>query len=368
MKIEKILISHISIPLIKSFRTSFGLIDKRPAIIIRIIDDEENDGYGEVSSLYQPISEPEVLDKSWNFLVDFLPRLIGQQIDLISDVQLLLSKVNFDYSLAKTGIEGALYCLLANRQKISLRKLWGSEKNEVAVGESIGIKDSVGEVLTEIKKHLDLGIKRIKIKIKHGHDIEIIDAVRNIYPDLFLGADANAAYSLADIKHLTKLNEFNLKFIEQPFAADDLRSLVEFKKASLIPICLDESIVDLVSCKKFINEDLCDIVNLKPGRVGGYTEARAIHDYCLKNNIPLFGGGRLETGIGKITNAQFYSLPGFTLPSDLTPPNQYFAEDIIDYDLPIKNGKIVLTDSSGLGANVLEEKIKKYEIERKEFS
>ena len=368
MKIKKILITHISIPLIKSFRTSFGLIDKRPAIIIRIIDDEGNNGYGEVSSLYQPISEPEVLGKSWNFLIDFLPRLIGQQIDLISDVRPLLSKINSDYSLAKTGIEGALYCLLANRQKISLGELWSSRKHEVEVGESIGIKDSINEVLDEIKKHLAVGIRRVKIKIKYGHDIEVINAVRNTYPDLFLGADANAAYSLADIKHLTKLSEFNLKFIEQPFAANDRKALIEFKKLTSIPICLDESIKDLGSCKEFVENGLCDIVNIKPGRVGGYMEAKAIHDYCFENNVPLFGGGRLETGIGKITNVQFYSQPGFTLPSDLTPPIQYFAEDIIDYDLPIKNGKIVLLESSGLGANVLEEKIKKYEIERKEFS
>ncbi|MEK7159773.1 MAG: o-succinylbenzoate synthase, partial [Patescibacteria group bacterium] len=356
---------HISIPLIITFRTSFGLIDKRPAIIIRVTDDEGNDGYGEVSSLYQPISEPEVFEKSWNFLIDFLPQLIGLKFDLFSDMQLVLSKAPDGFSLAKTGIEGAFYCLLSNRQKISLRKLWGSEKNEVEVGESIGIKDSISIVIDEIKKHLAVGIKRIKIKIKPGHDIEIINDVRNIFPNLFLGADANAAYSFDDVQHLKKLNEFDLKFIEQPFAADDHRSLFELKKLSTIPICLDESIKDLNSCKKFVGSGLCDIVNIKPGRVGGYTEAKAIHDYCFSKGVPLFGGGRLETGIGKITNAQFYSLPGFTLPSDLTPPNQYFAEDIIDYIMPIKNGKIELTENDGLGASVLEEKIEKYKVGQK---
>lgn len=367
MIIENISLQHILIQLIAPFRTSFGLIDKRPAIIIKITDDEGHVGYGEASPLYYPISESETLDKCWNFLINYLPSMAGKRLPATFELAKNFFSDANDFPLAKAGLEAAFFCLLSKREKIPLRKLFGSEKNEVEVGESVGIKESIELVITDINKYLATGIKRIKIKIKPGHDFEIMKAVRTEFPDLILGADANAAYSLENINCLLQLDQFNLNFIEQPFKAADKKALVEFKKKSVTPVCLDESIGNLKQCRELVDAKLCDIVNIKPARVGGYSEAKKIHDYCFERKIPLFGGGRLETGIGKMSNAQFYSLPGFTLPSDLTPPREYFIEDIIDVAMLIEDGKIKLNDIAGLGTNILDEKIKKHEIENKVF-
>ncbi len=359
MTIRSIDIFHIEIPLLKSFETGFGIIDRRPAIIIKMMSSEGLIGFGESSPLYVPISEPEVIVDSIRTLQKILPRLIGEKITSVEDLQLICDVIP-GYPVTKIGIESAYFDILAQQASMPLSVIFGGKPRVLPIGESIEIKKAPDEVVREVQLRIYEGYKRIKIKIKPGHDFLIVQRVRDAFPEIALGVDANGAYDFRDMEILKSLDQFNLLFIEQPFAQSDLRSHSLLQKQIIAPVCLDESIVDMASCKEAIETQACRMINVKLARIGSFSTAKAIHDYCLEHHTPLFGGGRMETGLGKIINANFYSLPGFTLPADMTPPLEYFPEDIITPPLTLHKGELHLNSVSGLGVEIDEHTLKKY--------
>lgn len=361
MKIQKIELFHIAIPLSVIFETSFGRIEKRPALIIKMTADDGAVGYGESSPLYVPMSEPEIVDTSIELLRRELPEFVGFQVSSETDICSLYK--DQQHPVSRIGIEGAYLDLVAQSQGKPMYRLFGSERADVIVGESVGIQESVEALIKKIQQYVDAGFSRIKIKITPGKDIEYVRAARHAFPSLNLGVDANAAYTSKDISHLAQLKEYNLAFIEQPFSADDYSSHTQLRKEG-IPICLDETVRNLATCKLAVEEKACDVVNIKPARIGSYSESLRIHDYCVANGIRLFGGGRMETGIGKSMNAHFYSLPGFTDASDLTPPLEYFIEDIITPSFEVHSGTHKLSSDNGIGIEVNEKTLARYCVEQ----
>lgn len=321
-------------------------------------------GYGESSPLSLPISEPETITTGMSFLSNHVGALVGVDVSLDVDVTTLYPSSS--HPVSRIGLESAYLDLTARVYGLSMRQIFGSDRDRVPLGESASLRDSTEEVIHEVRSFIDRGAKRIKVKIAPGRDVEIVDAIRRSFPDLELGADANAAYGPADIDLLANLAPLDLAFIEQPFSADDLDSHATLRERGL-RVCLDESVHDLESCRRAIDRKACDMVNIKPARIGSFKESRAIHDECMRAGIRIFGGGRLETGIGKTTNAAFYSLPGFTDASDITPPTEYLTEDLIDPSFAVTDGMYTIPDSPGIGVSVNENTLRKFEKERVVF-
>ncbi len=364
MTIKGIELFHITIPVTHPFETSFGVIDQRPALIVQMTGTDGSVGYGESSLLATPMSEPETIASGITFLKAVLPSLIGTPIEPGFDITSLYSSAL--NPVAQLGIEGAYLDLVGKSHSISLAALFGASKTEVQIGESIGIKQSVEEVITEIQRHKEAGISRIKVKIAPDRDLDVIRSVREAFPDLELGADANASYQKGDVEHLLQLKPYDLSFIEQPFAADEYAAHAALRKNGMI-VCLDETVRDIPTCVRAFEEGACDIINIKPARIGSFKESKEIHDYCVDKEVRLFGGGRLETGIGKTTNAAFYALPGFNDSSDITPPADYLLEDIIHPAFTISNGAYQVTSLPGSGITVDLDALNRLSVERVSF-
>lgn len=366
MKITCAEFFHLDIPLIKPFQTSFGKIDKRPFIIVAITDDAGRVGYGECSALYVPISEAEVVTTCLTAYQSFFPQLIGKEFTTPEDIQTLLEPLR-DTSLSYTGVEGSLLDLLAQSQKVSLSHVWSSQRSQISIGESIGIFSDFDLMHHEIEKCIAHGYRRIKFKIKPGHDIAVVEYVRLHFPNLVFGLDANAAYTSEDIDHLTSFGPQNISFIEQPFAANDLASHTALYTKLGVPICLDESITDLETAQEAVAHGACQMVNIKPARVGGYLKSKELHDYFFSLGIPLFGGGRLESGVGRIHNAHLFSLPGFTEASDMSPTLDYFTYDITNPPFTNEAGTYTIPTGIGAGITINQNIISKFLVTHKKY-
>src|SRR5699024_9870823 len=250
------------------------------------------------------------------------------------------------------------------QKKIPLAKALGGKKSEIEVGISIGIQPTIQELIQTIHTHLEQGFKRIKLKIKPGLDVELLKEVRKHFPDTPIMADANSAYTLNDIDLLKKLDPFNLMMIEQPLAHDDIIDHATLQSAIETPICLDESIHFLDDARQAIQLGSCKIINVKIGRVGGLSEAKRIHDYCLQHNIAIWCGGMLEAGVGRAHNIALSTLPQFNLPGDTAGSTRYWQEDIIDPEVVVENGIIRVPDKPGIGYDVSKEIMKKFIIDK----
>ncbi len=362
MRITEATLFHIAIPC-TPFETSFGTIRIRPALIVCLKTDSGYVGYGESSLLYEPLSEREVVTDGVRMLSQKLSELIGTEVTDSDDILNTLEK---DFPITTFAIEAAYTDLLAKQEKISLATYFGANRKTVLAGESIGLQGGIEGMLTEMKRYVDDGITRIKIKIKPGSDRELLEAARAAHPTIELGADANAAYAPSDLPLLQSLQEFNLTFIEQPFAAEDLESHRVLNEAT--PVCLDESVVDEASCKRSIELRACSMINIKPARIGSFRASKRIHDMCVEAGIGLFGGGRLETGVGKTMNVAFYALPGFTHASDITPPDQYLKRDIALPAFKIANGMYTLPDEVGSGISLDHETLEEFLVETISFT
>jgi len=321
-------------------------------------------GYGESSVHDIPLSEQETTKDAVKLLIEKLPKLIGLPVNEEIDIVELFGDSLYPVSLF--GIEAAYLDLLAKDKGLSLSRLFGAKNTQVIAGESVGLQPSIELTLKQVKSYIKAGYGRIKVKIAKGRDKEIIEAVRRAYPSLYLGADANADYTNKDVNYLVGLAKYNLAFIEQPFEAEDYKSNAALRSKG-IKICLDETIINLQTCKKAIEEKACDMINIKPARIGSFKESLKIHDLCVRKNIKLFGGGRLETGIGKSANAAFYALPGFNEASDITPPQNYLESDIIDPPFNMSNGIHTIPNLPGIGVNIDEKVLEKFTIKHYEF-
>jgi O-succinylbenzoate synthase len=255
--------------------------------------------------------------------------------------------------MAKAGLELAFMDLLAQVREVSLSGLVGGERKVIPVGVSLGIQPNVDRLLERVERFLNLGYQRIKLKIKPGWDVDVVAAVRRVHPDILLSVDANSAYTLADRDHLKQLDDFNLLMIEQPLQNDDVVDHAQLQKFIRTSICLDESVVGQRQAKTALELESCRIINIKIGRVGGYSESLAIHDLCLAQKIPVWCGGMLESGIGRAHNIALASLPGFTLPGDISASARYFARDIISPEVTVAaDGTVAVPEKAGLGFEV----------------
>jgi O-succinylbenzoate synthase len=326
-------------------------------------------GWGECVAGETPSYSPETTETAWHVLHDHLwPTLKGQQFGSAKDVGDLLAWVR-GHNMAKAGLESAIWDAEAKQKRVPLAKLLGGVHEEVASGVSIGIKASLEELLRAVEVELEAGYQRIKIKIKPGYDLAPVEFLRTKLPAIKLMVDANSAYTLADASLLRKLDQFYLMMIEQPLGWDDLYAHVELQKELQTPICLDECIHTEQQARAAIELGACRIINIKLGRVGGYTAARRIHDLCEQSGVPVWCGGMLESGIGRAHNIALSTLPNFTLPGDVTASRRYWVEDIIEPEVAVsRRGTIRVPDGPGIGFTPRLDLIEKLTVRRERLA
>jgi O-succinylbenzoate synthase len=336
MKIERIELRHIKMPLVSPFTTSMGTDTTIEHIIIRI-DADGLSGWGECVAEAAPLYAGETICSAWHMLQDFLiPVILGKNPASVEQALSLYAHVRGN-NMAKAGLEAALWDVFAQAGAISLSKMLGGEKNSIEVGVSIGMQPTISALLHTIEDYMADGYRRVKIKIAPGSDCALVDAVRGEFADIPLQVDANAAYGYRDLDIFKRLDTYNIMLIEQPLAYDDLYDHSRLQRELATPIGLDESIGSLNDTRTALALESCRIINIKPGRVGGFTEAKRIHDYCASRNVPVWHGGMLETGIGRAGNIALASLANFTLPADISASRRYYTHDIIDPELTIAN-------------------------------
>ena len=366
MKITRLSLNHVRMQLKSPFETSFGRIETRDSIIIRAYTDDLV-GLGECVADQHPGYSYETSATAWQIIKDYLaPALIGSQINDLPELHHRMEFVR-GHPMAKAGLEMACWDLLSKQRSIPLSTALGGIRTRVEVGVSIGIQDSVGELLHTVSGYIDHGYQRIKIKIKPGKDIHQTQAVRRSFPQTPLQVDANSAYTLETASPIRQLDDLDLLLIEQPLAEDDMWDHHYLQKELKTPICLDESILSPRHARQAIDMQACKVVNIKAGRVGGLAPAVKIHDICLQHGIPVWCGGMLETGIGRAANLALASLPNFTQPGDISATDRYYQEDITQerfilnpdstIDVPLKPGLGIELDHKALKKATLYETV-----------
>ena len=352
MIIEAAELHHISMPLQRPFETSFGVEQDRHCVVIRL-QAEGISGWGECVAGRFPGYSYETAITAWHIMQDFLlPSLAGRPIDHAADHPRLTAAVS-GHSMAKAGIELALWDLQARASDRSLGQMLGVDRAEVPVGVSVGIQPDLDALLALVQRHVDSGYPRVKLKIKPGLDLEPLRAVRAAFPDLPLQVDANAAYPAGQQEIFESLDKLNLVLIEQPYAKGELLAHAELQSRINTPVCLDESIGSVSDAQQALDLGACQIINIKPGRVGGLSEAIAIHDWCFARKVPVWCGGMLETGLGRAANLVLAGLPGFALPGDISATERYYATDIAKPRFELnQNGTITVPRGPGLGVEV----------------
>jgi len=338
--------------LLSPFTTATGTEYDVEHIIIRV-DSEGVTGWGECVAAGTPYYSYETVQTAWHVLEDFLiPSISGKNISTIDEATQSYSCVR-GHMMAKAGLEAAMWDVFAKSENISLSKMLGGTRDKIDVGVSIGIQKSEADLLKKVSNYLDEGYKRIKIKISPGYDIQLVKALRKEYPDILLQVDANSSYELRDVNLFREMDNYNLLMIEQPLGYEDIYDHSKLQKEIKTPICLDESINSLNNARAAIELDSCRIINIKPGRVGGFTESKLIHNYCASKNVPVWCGGMLESGIGRAGNAALASLPNFTLPGDISASKRYYQEDIVEPEFIVnKDGTINVPTKPGIGVIV----------------
>src|SRR5580704_13899998 len=334
MKIEAITLREIHMPLVHFFETSFGRTYSR-RILLLTAHCEGVDGWGECVADEGPFYSSEWAETAWATLQRFLlPAVLGQTLSSASDCVALMARIR-GHRMAKAALENALWDAEARQKQQPLWKLLGGKLSEIPCGVSIGIQDSVEQLLEKIETELAAGYRRIKIKVKPGWDVNVLERIRSRWSDITLSCDANSAYTLDQVEHLRKFDQFNLLMIEQPLWNDDIYYHARLQKELRTAICLDECIVSARSAAFAAETGACRIINIKVGRVGGFTEALKIHDLCQAHNIPVWCGGMLETGIGRAQNIALSTLENFRLPGDVSASKRYWQEDIIDPEVEV---------------------------------
>ena len=348
--IQSIELREIRLPLVHFFETSFGRTTERSIILARLRDANGAEGWGECTCGEGPFYSEEWTETAWTTLVEFLgPMLLGQEIESAAHVFKLMHAVRGN-RMAKATLETACWDLEAKNAGLPLWKHLGGTRSEIACGVSIGIQDTPEELMEEIRKEVDAGYQRIKIKIKPGWDLKIIERVRKEFPDIRLMGDANSAYKLSDVPLFKQLDQFNLMMLEQPLAYDDIFDHAVLQRQIQTPVCLDESIRSPEDASHAIALESCRIINVKLGRVGGHKEAKRIERLACDNEIPIWCGGMLESGIGRAHNIAMSTLAGFTLPGDVSASARYWEEDIIDPPVTVsERGTIKAPDAPGIG-------------------
>ncbi len=353
MKIDRAVLRHIKMPLVHFFETSFGRTYERDIILVEVFRHGAS-GWGEVTAGENPFYNEEWTASVWPLLRDYaIPPVLNRELASARDVAPLNAHIR-GHNMARGGFEAAVWDLEARLRGIPLyRQIGGGARREIPCGVSIGIQDSVPQLIEKIECELAAGYQRIKMKIKPGWDIDVIRQVRQRFPAIKLMADANSAYTLADAARLKQLDEFYLMMIEQPLAHDDIIDHARLQAQLQTPICLDECIRSAHHAEQAIRMRACGIVNIKLGRVGGFAEAIRVHDVCQAAGIPVWCGGMLESGIGRAHNVALSTLPNFTLPGDVSASRRYWKRDIIVPAVETTGrGTIAVRDEPGFGYDI----------------
>jgi len=368
MKINRVELREIQMPLVHYFETSFGKTTLRRIVLVRV-DAEGLTGWGEVTAGEEPLYSHETFETAWHVLGDFLiPWVLGKQWASPSEVAAKFRPIR-GHNMAKAALENALWVIEAQQKGISLAAAVGGTLQEIPCGVSIGIQSSIEELLEKIAREVSAGYQRIKVKVKPGWDINVLERIRSEFPRIALMADANSAYTLADLNHLKQFDRFYLMMIEQPLGWDDIIDHARLQREISTPICLDESIHSPDEARKAIELGACKIINVKLGRVGGFTSAQRIHELCRTRNIPVWCGGMLESGIGRAHNIAMSSLPGFTLPGDVSASRRYWLEDIICPEVTVSaRGTIHVPQTPGLGYEPDLDRIEKLTMRKELFA
>ena len=362
MKIEAIEMRHICMRLKAPFRTSFGVEHDRHCLILRVLS-EGLEGWGECVAGQFPGYSYETVGTAWHVLSEFFfPPLLGNEL---RDIQSFRStnKGIRGHPLARAALEMALWDLKAKRQDCSLAEILGGITHRVSVGVSVGIQPSAAELMNVIAGYIEAGYGRVKLKIEPGNDVEAVQTVRSAYPELPLWVDANSAYTLDEAHVFEALDEMDLMLIEQPLAADDLIDHSKLQARIRTPICLDESIRGLRHMQQALEIDACRVLNMKQARVGGLQEALDIHTLCFGEDVPVWCGGMLETGIGRAANLALASLPGFRLPADISATDRYYTEDIANPRFTLNvDSTIDVPQGPGLGVTVDSDALERFSL------
>jgi o-succinylbenzoate synthase len=350
VKLEGVELRRIRMSLVAPFETSFGTQLERDILLVKAITDV-GDGWGECVAGEQPDYSSEYVEAAQHVLIHhLLPPLLASRSLAAADVGDVLRRFH-GHRMAKASIEMAVLDAELRSRGESFAHFFGGVRTAVDCGVSVGIHRSITELLTTVGGYLDQGYRRVKLKIKPGWDVEPVRAVRGRFGDVPLQVDANTAYSLSDAAHLAELDAFNLLLIEQPLPEDQVLAHAELAKVMRTPVCLDESITSEQAAADAIQLGACKIINIKPGRVGGYLEARRIHDLCALHQVPVWMGGMLETGLGRAGNVAMAAMADFTLPGDTSASSRYYHRDITE-PFVLVDGRLNVPTGPGLGVNV----------------
>ncbi len=362
MRITRVELRTIALPLVAPFQTSLGTEYDKQALLVHVVTDDTY-GWGECVASPEPVYSSEYLAGARDVITSFLlPALFAAPDVRAVDVARLLGHIS-GHRMAKAALEMAVLDAELRQSGVSLARHLGGVVDRVPSGVSVGIMDSLPELLDAVGGYLDQGYVRVKLKIEPGWDVDVVDAVRERFGDIALQVDANAAYTLADAHQLAKLDRYDLLLVEQPLAADDLRQHAELAHRLRTPICLDESVTSARSAADAISIGACRIINIKAGRVGGYLEAARIHDLARANGVAVWCGGMVETGLGRAANIALASLPGFSLPGDVSGSDRFFDEDITA-PIRLRDGYVDVPTAAGTGAAPLDEVLERRTVGR----
>jgi o-succinylbenzoate synthase len=364
MKIDAVELRVLKMRLLKPFRTSFGVQQDRYPLLVRL-EIADRSHWGECVAGEGPWYSSETIETAWQILKGYLlPSVIGRELADVAALEQLFAPVR-GHRMAKACIEMAFTAALAEQARKSLATYLGGVRDRVETGVSIGIQPTIDELLDAVSKHLAEGYRRIKVKIEPGWDVAAIAAIRERFPEIMLMADANSAYDLEDASHLAELDRFRLLMLEQPLSAGDLVDHAALQRRIRTPICLDESIESARDARHAVELGACRVINIKPGRVGGFSQSRRIHDIAATAGIPVWCGGMLETGIGRACNVALATLPNFRFPGDISASDRYWAEDIVDPPFVLqKGGTIAVPTRWGLGVRVKVDLVDRLTVKR----
>jgi O-succinylbenzoate synthase len=367
MRVESITLRKLQMRLKAPFETSFGVTYDRPILLLELHSDGLT-GWSEVTATEGPFYNAESVDIAALVLREFaIPLVLGKTFATAAEIPTAFAAIR-GHEMARAGIENALWDVEAQQRGLPLWKLLGGAQQEIPCGVSLGIQSSPEKLLEKVATELDAGYQRIKIKIKPGKDLAYVSAVRDAHPHILLSVDANSAYTLDDVEHLRSFDAFNLLMIEQPLWWDDIYAHSKLQKQIKTRICLDESVRHARDAQTAVELRACSIINVKLGRVGGFSSARDIQAYCLSTNIPNWCGGMLECGIGRTHNIAVSTLPGYTLPGDISASARYWAEDLIEPEVTVTSrGTIKVPQTPGLGYHVRHDLIERLTVEKQIF-
>jgi O-succinylbenzoate synthase len=359
VRIDRVELRYLSLPMAQGFETSFGRTTRKDFLLLAVSADGVT-GYAECVADENPYYLPETIGTVHHVLRDFLvPLALSRDFEHPRDLWAAMAPVR-GHEMAKATLEMAAWELEARREGRPLYALLGGRGGTIAAGVSIGLQSDADALADAVAREAAAGYRRVKVKIKPGHDVALVEAVRARFPDLPLMVDANNAYTLADRPVLEALDAYGLTMIEQPLAWDDIVDHATLQRALRTPICLDESIRSATSARHALDLGACRIINVKVGRIGGFTEALALHDLCLARGVPLWCGGMVESGIGRLANVHLQTLPGFTLPGDTSAGARYFAEDLVDPPVTVSpDGLVAVPEGPGIGHEVVWDRVER---------